>query len=100
RHLRTGMPATARAADGGNHPLARSRAGRRAAGVRAEAGGHVTYEGVPGVVETKDAHGETTLVVDPARLVEACMHLRDEDGFDFLSDVTATDYLGWGSAGP
>jgi NADH-quinone oxidoreductase subunit C len=47
----------------------------------------------------KEAHGETTLVVDPARLVEAATHLRDEQGFDFLSDITATDYLGWGSAG-
>jgi NADH-quinone oxidoreductase subunit C len=35
--------------------------------------------------------------VDPARLVEACLHLRDELGFDFLSDVAATDYLDWGT---
>jgi NADH-quinone oxidoreductase subunit C len=56
----------------------------------------VGYEGVPGLVETKSAYGETTLVVDPARLIEACTHLRDEEGFAFLSDVTATDYLGWG----
>jgi NADH-quinone oxidoreductase subunit C len=57
------------------------------------------YEGVPGLVETKEAFGETTLVVDPARLVEACTHLRDEEGFDFLSDVTPADYLGWGEKG-
>ena len=50
----------------------------------------------PGLVETKEAYGETTLVVDPARLVEACLYLRDELGFDFLSDITPTDYLGWG----
>ena len=56
----------------------------------------MTFEGVPGVVETIEEHGETTLVVDPARLLEACHHLRDELGFDFLSDITATDYLGWG----
>jgi NADH:ubiquinone oxidoreductase subunit C len=31
--------------------------------------------------------------------VEAAMHLRDELGFNFLSDVAATDYLGWGSKG-
>jgi NADH-quinone oxidoreductase subunit C len=55
------------------------------------------YEGVPGLVETKEAHGETTLVVDPARLVEACTYLRDELGFRFLSDISAADYLGWGS---
>jgi NADH:ubiquinone oxidoreductase subunit C len=57
------------------------------------------YEGVPGLVETKEAFGETTLVVDPARLVEACTHLRDEEGFDFLSDITPADYLGWGEKG-
>jgi NADH-quinone oxidoreductase subunit C len=45
------------------------------------------------------AHGETTLVVDPARLVEACTYLRDEHEFRFLSDITPTDYLGWGEKG-
>ena len=57
------------------------------------------YDGVPGLVETREAFGETTLVVDPARLVEACTALRDEHGFDLLLDITATDYLGWGEAG-
>jgi NADH-quinone oxidoreductase subunit C len=52
---------------------------------------------VPGLVETREAHDETTLVVDTPRLVEAARHLRDELGFDFLSDVAATDYLGWGA---
>ena len=42
--------------------------------------------------------GETTLVVDPARIVEACVHLRDEEGFNFLSDITPVDYLGWGES--
>jgi NADH-quinone oxidoreductase subunit C len=56
----------------------------------------VNFAGVPGVVEQKVALGETTLVVDPARLVEACLHLRDELGFNFLSDVSSVDYLGWG----
>ena len=32
----------------------------------------------------------------PARVVEACTHLRDEQGFNFLSDLSPTDYLGWG----
>jgi NADH-quinone oxidoreductase subunit C len=59
----------------------------------------VSYEAVPGLVETKHAHGETTLVVDAARLVEACTYLRDEEGFNFLADVSAADYLGWGRAG-
>ena len=57
------------------------------------------YSGVPGLVETREAHDETTLVVDPARLVEASTYLRDEVGFDFLSDLSAVDYLGWGDAG-
>lgn len=59
----------------------------------------MTYEGVPGLLEAREAHGETTLVVDTARLVEACEHLRDAEGFDFLSDITPTDYLGWGTRG-
>ena len=59
----------------------------------------MAYEGVPGLVETKDAHGETTLVVDPARLLDACLHLRDEEGFNFLSDISPADYLGWGEEG-
>lgn len=57
------------------------------------------YAAVPGLVETRVAHGETTLVVDPARVVEACTHLRDEEGFNVLSDIVATDYLGWGEPG-
>jgi NADH:ubiquinone oxidoreductase subunit C len=38
-------------------------------------------------------------VVDSTRLVEAARHLRDELGFRFLSDISATDYLGWGGKG-
>jgi NADH-quinone oxidoreductase subunit C len=55
-----------------------------------------TYAGVPGVVETREAFGQVTLVIDPARLVEACTFLRDERGFNFLADIAAADYLGWG----
>jgi NADH/F420H2 dehydrogenase subunit C len=55
----------------------------------------VRFEATPGLVETKVEHGETTLVVDPARLPEAALHLRDALGFNFLSDITPTDYLGW-----
>ncbi len=56
----------------------------------------MSYEDVPGLVEQRDAHGETTLVVEPASLVAACEFLRDELGFAFLSDISAADYLGWG----
>jgi NADH:ubiquinone oxidoreductase subunit C len=38
-------------------------------------------------------------VIDPPRLVEAATYLRDEEQFVFLSDISATDYLGWGSEG-
>jgi hypothetical protein len=50
-------------------------------------------------VSTSEAHGETTLIVERDSLVEACERLRDEHGFNFLSDITPTDYLGWGDAG-
>jgi NADH-quinone oxidoreductase subunit C len=50
-------------------------------------------------VETEEAFGETTLVVDSARIVDACLHLRDELGFNMLADLTAADYLGWGGRG-
>ena len=59
----------------------------------------MSWDQVPGHVETREAHGETTVVVERDALVEACEHLRDELGFNFLSDITPTDYLGWGSAG-
>ncbi len=59
----------------------------------------MSYEALPGLVETREANGETTLVVDPARLEEACLHLRDEEGFNLLLDIVATDYLGWGEEG-
>jgi NADH/F420H2 dehydrogenase subunit C len=48
------------------------------------------------LIEVREARGETTLVVDAPRIVEGARHLRGELGFNFLSDITATDYLGWG----
>ncbi|HWO81419.1 NADH-quinone oxidoreductase subunit C [Gaiella sp.] len=59
----------------------------------------MTPTGVPGVAETLEAHGETTLVVDPARIVETCTYLRDAEGFNVLVDVSGVDYLGWGGSG-
>ena len=56
----------------------------------------MNWRDVPGFVDLHEAHGETTVVVEPAALVAACEYLRDELGFSFLSDVSATDYLGWG----
>ncbi len=63
------------------------------------AGAGAGNSAVPGLLEVREGHGETTLIVDAAELVAACTHLRDEEGFDFLADIAATDYLGWGSAG-
>jgi len=51
------------------------------------------------VKRVEEGHGERTLVVDPSRLVEVCTHLRDAEGFNFLSDITPTDYLGWADKG-
>ena len=56
-------------------------------------------EAVPGFIEVNEAHRETTIVVAPASSSAAALHLRDELGFDFLSDITAVDYLGWGGKG-
>ena len=57
------------------------------------------WDVVPGLVEVVEKHGETTLVVTPESLIEAATWLRDEAGFNFLSDITAVDYLGWGEKG-
>jgi len=57
------------------------------------------FDALPGLVGVAEAHHETTVVVEPERLVEAATALRDEHGFNFLSDVTAVDYLGWASHG-
>jgi NADH-quinone oxidoreductase subunit C len=59
----------------------------------------LSWERVPGYVSEKEAYRETTVVVEPERLVEACTYLRDEEGFSFLADIAAADYLGWASKG-
>ena len=55
----------------------------------------MAYDGVPGYVEQREEYGETTVVVEPERLVDAARYLRDELGFNVLSDIAVTDYLGW-----
>jgi NADH-quinone oxidoreductase subunit C len=57
------------------------------------------FDGVPGLIEVVEKHAETTIVVEPASVVEAATWLRDEAGFNFLSDITAVDYLGWSEKG-
>ena len=56
-----------------------------------------TLAGTPGFVEERVAQGETTVVVERDQLVQAATWLRDEAGFNFLSDISVTDYLGWDS---
>jgi NADH-quinone oxidoreductase subunit C len=55
----------------------------------------MTWEAAPGFLEERETHGETTVVVERERLLEAARWFRDEGGFNFLSDLTPTDYLGW-----
>ena len=57
------------------------------------------FDGVPGLIEVVERHRETTIVVEPADLIAAATRMRDEHGFNFLSDITAVDYLGWGEKG-
>jgi NADH-quinone oxidoreductase subunit C len=60
------------------------------------------------VVEGLQVHrDELTVTVAPEYLRDVAAYLRDHEGYDFLSDVTAIDYLGyvgelagyWGGAG-
>jgi NADH:ubiquinone oxidoreductase subunit C len=55
----------------------------------------VSWTEVPGFASVQKEKGETTVVVEAGRLLEAARHLRDERGFNFLSDIAAADYLGW-----
>ena len=55
----------------------------------------MTYQHLPGFVEESEVRGETTVVVETEMLVQAALHLRDDHGFNFLADLTPTDYLGW-----
>jgi len=46
----------------------------------------------PAVLETKEALGETTLIADPARIVDLCRHLKDNEKYIRLSGITAVDW--------
>ena len=59
----------------------------------------MSFEDVPGFVSVHEALGETTVIVEPDRIVEAATHMRDEEGFNFLADLATADYLGWGEPG-
>jgi NADH-quinone oxidoreductase subunit C len=46
------------------------------------------------VQDVIEFRGETTIVVDPAKIVDTCLFFRDTEGleYNFLSDVTVVDY--------
>jgi NADH-quinone oxidoreductase subunit C len=45
------------------------------------------------IVETVELHGEQTIVLHPEHLVAVCTYLQKNLQYDFLSDVTAVDWL-------
>ena len=45
----------------------------------------------PAILETKEVFGESTLIADPARIVDLCRHLKDNEKYIRLSGVTAVD---------
>jgi NADH-quinone oxidoreductase subunit C len=46
------------------------------------------------VQDAKHFRDETTIIVDPAKIAEVCLYLRDTSGlvYNFLSDISAVDY--------
>jgi NADH-quinone oxidoreductase subunit C len=45
----------------------------------------------PAILETKEAFGESTLIADPARIVDLCGHLKASEKYIRLSGITAVD---------
>jgi NADH-quinone oxidoreductase subunit C len=46
----------------------------------------------PAILETIEALGETTLIADPAKIVDLCRFLKDTEKYVRLSSVTAVDW--------
>ncbi len=46
------------------------------------------------VLSDAEHRGETTLTVERGEIVRICTYLRDECGYNFLSDLCGVDYLG------
>lgn len=46
------------------------------------------------VLETVEFRGETTVVVKKEEIVAVCTFLRDECGYNFLTDLCGVDYMG------
>ncbi len=51
--------------------------------------------GAEAIVRRVEFRGELTLDLAIERYVEVCTFLRDQEGYDLLSDVTVVDYLGY-----
>lgn len=46
----------------------------------------------PAILETKEALGETTVIADPARIVDLCRYLKNDEKYIRLSGITAVDW--------
>jgi NADH-quinone oxidoreductase subunit C len=57
------------------------------------------WRNAPGYVSEAESFGELTVTVEPERVADAAAYARDELGFNLLSDIVATDYLGWAGKG-
>jgi NADH-quinone oxidoreductase subunit C len=57
------------------------------------------WRGAPGFVDVRERLDETTVTIDSGHVRDACFFARDDLGFNMLSDIVATDYLGWGRPG-
>ncbi|MCB0064092.1 MAG: NADH-quinone oxidoreductase subunit D, partial [Caldilineaceae bacterium] len=54
-------------------------------------------DAVPGaVIGTWLDHDDKSLIVAPDKLLELLVHLRDKEGYDFLSNLTCVDYASYG----
>ena len=62
----------------------------RAGLVRYKKGSHEVKH--PAILETIEALGETTLIADPAKIVDLCRFLKDTEKFIRLSPFTAVDW--------
>jgi len=46
----------------------------------------------PAILETTERLGETTVIADPAKIVEFLLFLRDSEKFNRVSSITAVDW--------
>ena len=59
----------------------------------------MSLDELPGFVSLREGADMPTVTVEREQLREACLHARDELGFDMCVDVVAADYLDWGAKG-